>query len=63
MKITDDRELDELLATIKNTIEKVGPYEVQIGDRFIFIPQTKDIVRNALQRYLSKKVQAFYSKI
>ena len=63
MKITGDKNLDELLTVVKNTIEKVGSYKVQVEDRFIFIPEAKDIIRKALQRYWSKKIQALYSKV
>lgn len=63
MKITGDKDLDELLNVITNTINRIGSYEIKPGDRFEFVPRAKPIIRKALQRYLSKKIQAFYSKI
>ena len=63
MKITDDKDLDELLNTIINTINRVGSYEIKVGDRLEFVPNAKPIIRKALQRYWSKKIQAFYSKV
>ena len=58
-KILDD--LWPIIIEIANSIEKVGKYEIMVGDKFVFKPGLDRRLRRILQRWLSDKYQRFYN--